>query len=127
MPHSRLRDALADVFEVPADVIDRVCVVERSRFARLHGQRIATTTRRGTIYLAGSGRRFVADPDLVLHEYFHVLRQWDTGVLTTWRYVRESLRRGYQNNRYEVEARAFTRRHVLAFARHLQSTDDAVA
>ena len=121
-----LRDALADVFDVPGDVIDRVRLVEQSRFARLHGRRVAATTRRGTIYLAGSGRRFVADPELVMHEYFHVLRQWDTGALTAWRYVRESLRRGYRNNRYEVEARMFTRRHLLAFAKRLQSTDDAI-
>lgn len=122
-----MRDALAEVFGVPPEVIDGVRLVEQSRFARLHGRRVAATTRRGTIYLAGSGRRFVADPELVMHEYFHVLRQWDTGALTTWRYVREALRRGYRNNRYEVEARAFTRQHVLAFAKRLRSTDDAVA
>ena len=116
-----LRNALAEVFEVPTDAIDRVHLVEQSRFARLHGRRVAATTRRGTIYLAGSGRRFVADPELVLHEYFHVLRQWDIGTLTTWRYVIEWLRRGYRSNRYEVEARAFTRRHVLAFAASLRS------
>ena len=115
-----MRDALAEVFDVPADVIDRVRLVEHSRFARLHGRHVAATTRTGTIYLAGSRRRFVADPDLVLHEYFHVLRQWNTGTLTTWRYVVESLRRGYRRNRFEVEARAFTRARVLAFAADLQ-------
>jgi len=122
-----MRDALAGVFGVAPEVIDGVRLVEQSRFARLHGRRVTATTRRGTIYLAGSVRRFVADPELVMHEYFHVLRQWDTGALTTWRYVRETLRRGYRNNRYEVEARAFTRQHVLAFAKRLRSTDDAVA
>ncbi len=120
---SKLRVALAEVFTVSPDVIDAVRLVERSRFARLHGRRVAATTRRGTIYLAGSGRRFVADPELVLHEYFHVLRQWDTGTLTTWRYVIDALRHGYHNNRYEIEARAFTRRHVLAFAASLQRED----
>ncbi len=111
-----LRDALAAVFDVSTDTIDRVRIVERSRFARLHGRRVAATTRRGVIYLAGSRKRFVADPELVLHEYFHVLRQWDTGTLTVWRYLRESLKHGYRGNRFEVEARAFTRQHVLAFA-----------
>ena len=120
-----MRDALAAVFEVAPEVIDAVRIVERSRFARLHGPRVAATTRRDTIYLAGSLKRFVADPDLVVHEYFHVLRQWGTGELTTWRYVLESLRKGYHRNRYEVEARAFTRRHVLAFATRLRGERDA--
>ena len=122
----RLRDALVDVFGVDAATIDRVRVVEQSRFARLHGRRIAATTRRDTIYVAGSARRFFADPELVLHEYFHVIAQWNTGALTTWRYLRESLRRGYRNNRFEVEARAFTRRHVLAFAASLNAPREVI-
>ncbi len=116
--------ALAETFAVPTDVIDAVRIVEQSRFARLHGRRVAATTRRGTIYLAGSGRRFAADLDLVLHEYFHVLRQWNSGSLTTWRYVLESFRRGYRDNRFEIEARTFVRRNVLAFAEGLRSHDD---
>ena len=111
-----MRDALAEIFELPPETIDAVRIVERSRFARLHGRHVAATTRKGVIYLAGSRRRFVADPELVLHEYFHVLRQWNTGAMTQWRYVRELMRNGYRANRYEVEARAFTRQHVLAFA-----------
>ena len=58
----------------------------------------------------------------MLHEYFHVLRQWNPGTLTTWRYVVESLKRGYRGNRYEVEARAFTRANVLGFAALLRET-----
>ena len=102
-------------------------IVEQSRFARMHGRRVAATTRRGVVYVAGSTRRFVADPELVLHEYFHVLRQWDAGTLTTWRYVVESLRRGYRDNRFEVEAREFTRRNVLAFVSRLRSVERAEA
>lgn len=117
-----MRDALAIIFDVPSDAITAVRIVPDSRFARLHGRHVAATTRPGVIYVAGSARRFFADPELVLHEYFHVLRQWNTGTLTRWRYVRELLRRGYRDNRYEVEARAFTRRHVLAFAGRLQAT-----
>lgn len=115
-----VRDALAETFGLPAGTIAAVRLVQQSHFARLHGRRVAATTRRGAIYLAGSGKRFASDPELVLHEYFHVLAQWNTGALTVWRYVVESLRRGYRNNRYEVEARAFTRRHVLAFAARLR-------
>jgi hypothetical protein len=50
-----------------------------------------------------------------------VIAQWNTGALTVWRYLRESLRRGYRDNRFEVEARAFTRRHVLAFVASIGS------
>lgn len=121
-----LRDALATVFDVTPSAIDAVRIVERSRFARLHGRRVAATTRKHTVYVAGSGRRFAADPELVLHEYFHVLRQWNSGTLTTWRYVRESLRHGYRDNRFEVEARRFTRTHLIAFAAALR-TDVATA
>ena len=55
-----------------------------------------------------SGAEFVANPDLLLHEYFHVLRQWGMGRLTHWRYVIESARRGYWANGYERETREFT-------------------
>ena len=109
------RDALAAIFDVPVDVVERVRIVECSRFARLHGPHVVATTRRGAIYLAGAGPRFAADPELVLHEYFHVLRQWNRGALTSWRYVVESARRGYRGNRFEVEARRFAAAHRVAF------------
>jgi hypothetical protein len=47
----------------------------------------------------------------VLHEYFHVLRQWRPRRLTLIRYVLEWLRRGYWRNRFEVEAREFAALH----------------
>lgn len=105
----RLCDLLAQLFEVPRETIARIHVIEHSRFARLHGRHVAATTRRNAIYLSGSGAAFVGDVEFVLHEYFHVVRQWNSGTLTVWRYLRESVRRGYAANRYEVEARAFAR------------------
>jgi hypothetical protein len=95
--------ALEKVFAEP---VGRVIVIEHSRYARLHRGMYATT-RPNLILLAISGAAFVADPELLLHEYFHVLRQWRTGHLTRWRYVVESSRCGYWNNRYEREAREF--------------------
>lgn len=56
------------------------------------------------------GRTIVVRPGarlsrrLVLHELAHV-RQWEEDPLFPVRYALESLRRGYRNNRYEVEAR----------------------
>jgi hypothetical protein len=85
--------------------IGHVKVIEHSWFARLHGA--FATTRPQRIYLAGSAEDFFNNPWLMLHEYCHVLRQWQTGSLTVRRYLIELLRRGYWNNRFEVEARAF--------------------
>jgi hypothetical protein len=83
-----------------------VRVIEHSWFARLHGGAVATT-RPGRIYLRGAAADFFANPWLMLHEYCHVVRQWQPGTLTAARYLLECLRRGYWNNRFEVEARAF--------------------
>ena len=95
--------ALERVFAEP---VGGVIVIEHSRYARLHRGACATT-RPNLILLAMSGAAFIADPELLLHEYFHVLRQWGRAHLTRWRYVMESARCGYWNNRYEREAREF--------------------
>jgi uncharacterized protein DUF4157 len=86
--------------------IDQVRVIEHSLFVRLHGRAIATTRRR-RIYLRGSAADFFQNPSLMLHEYCHVLKQWEPRTLTLWRYFAEWLRRGYWNNRFEIEAREF--------------------
>src|SRR5467141_1160974 len=91
--------------------VAQVRVIEHSWFARLHGRAVATT-RPGRIYLRGSAADFFADPWLMLHEYCHVIRQWQPGSLTAARYLLECLRRGYWNNRFEVEARAFADTHL---------------
>jgi hypothetical protein len=114
------RAALERLLGGPVDDIE---VVEDSWYARLHpGAR--ATTRRNCILLRGSVREFVTDPELMLHEYYHVLRQWNRGRLTLWRYVVEWLRRGYVENRYERHARRFAATRLAAFHR-LQSRADA--
>jgi hypothetical protein len=90
--------------------IAHVRVIEHSWFARLHGA--CATTRRQRIYLRGGAADFFGNPWLMLHEYCHVLRQWQTGSLTVPRYLLECLRRGYWNNRFEVEARQFADRNA---------------
>lgn len=89
------------------DDIVRVEVIEHSFFARLHWNSLATTRRR-RIYLRGNAKDFFNDPALVIHEYFHVMKQWEPRLLTLRRYVLESLKHGYWSNRFEVEARQFT-------------------
>lgn len=98
-----LEHALERLFGGP---LAEIKVIEHSWFTRLHGPAVATT-RPGRIYLRGSAAEFFANPWLVLHEYCHVIRQWQCGRLTVPRYLLECLRRGYWNNRFEVEAREF--------------------
>ncbi|HSQ69580.1 MAG TPA: DUF4157 domain-containing protein [Steroidobacteraceae bacterium] len=103
--------ALEELFGEPAQ---EVRLVENSRYARLHlGAR--ATTRRNRILLSGSLEDFLADPELVLHEYFHVLRQWNRGRLSIGGYLREWLRRGYWQNRYERQARRFAAMRLAAY------------
>jgi hypothetical protein len=99
--------ALEDVLR---ERVDYVRVVEYSLVARMHACDHATTRRRH-IYLRGSAADFFAKPELMLHEYFHVVKQWEPRRLTAWRYLWESLRRGYWGNRFEIEARAFAKEH----------------
>jgi hypothetical protein len=69
------------------------------------------TTRRNRILLRDSAEAFWRDPELVLHEYFHVLRQWQPRRLTIWKYIKEWLRHGYWHSCYEIEARQFAASH----------------
>lgn len=61
-----------------------------------------------TIHLYGTTKEnFLADERWVKHELCHVKQFAANGyVLFTIKYLWESLRVGYYNNRYEVEARA---------------------
>ncbi len=119
MPRTRelvpapVRAALEQVFGEPVDDVE---LVEHSWYARLHrGAR--ATTRRNRILLPGSVAEFLADPDLVLHEYYHVLRQWNRGRLSLLRYLGEWLRRGYLGSRYEREARRYARTRLARYLR----------
>jgi hypothetical protein len=113
----RLRASLVALL---GDDVDDVEIVENSWYAWLHfGAR--ATTRRNCILLRGTAREFFADPALVLHEYFHVLRQWNAGRLSTLAYLREWLRSGYWANRYERQARRFVDLRLAAFRERLDA------
>lgn len=118
---AELRRALEQTF---GDAVDEVILRERSLFARLHGSARATT-RRNTIYLRGSLEEFFGDPELMLHEYFHVLRQWNRGRMTLWGYLAEWRRRGYWQNRYERQARRFVALRLGAFRQALVASGAA--
>lgn len=102
-----LREQLLQLFGPEAL---QVRIVEYSWINALHGWPLAVT-RRDRIYLRWGLAEFAARPELVLHEYFHVIRQWNCGRLTVWRYLLQNLRHGYRGNPFEVEARAFAAAH----------------
>jgi hypothetical protein len=108
--------ALEHVFAQP---VDGVIVIENSLYARAH-LGMCATTRPNRILLAIGGAEFVANPELLLHEYCHVVRQWRPGHLTRSRYLLESARRGYWDNRFEREARAFAASAEADYRRYLQ-------
>ena len=113
----RLRTSLIALL---GEAVDDVEIIERSSYARLHfGAR--ATTRRNRILLRGSAAEFFADPELVLHEYFHVLRQWNRGRMSVASYLGEWLRRGYRDNRYERQARRYARLTLPALVARLRS------
>ena len=112
---SRLPRALQSaLIELLGDEAAEVELLERSWRVRWHPRALATT-RRNRIYLRGSIEEFSRDAELVLHEYFHVLGQWRPRQLTRWRYVWEWLRRGYRENRFEVEARDYVDKNLRPF------------
>jgi hypothetical protein len=108
-----VRTRLRAVFGADAP-LEQVRIIEFSLIARLHLRAVATTRPR-RIYLRGSAREFFADPQLVLHEFCHVLLQWETGRLTVVGYLLECARRGYWRNRFEIEARDFARAQLRLY------------
>jgi hypothetical protein len=121
-----VRESLLPLF---GEDVDKVQVVEHSLYAWLHVRAVATTRRR-RVYLRRDAESFFDDPKLVLHEYFHVLKQWEQRELSIWKYLVESFRRGYWDNRFEIEAREFTDDEHLRFrallARHRAAHDNGV-
>jgi hypothetical protein len=114
--------ALETLFDEP---VTHVRIVPVSWYARLHVG-MAATTRAGRILLRGSAAEFCADPELLLHEFYHVLRQWQPQRLSIWRYLWESLRRGYWHNAFELETREFVAENLPRF-RALLATHGAAA
>ena len=110
-PPKDVQQALEALF---GESVSRIKVIQYSIFVRFHWRAIATT-RRNRIYLRGSGKEFFSDGPLLLHEYFHVIRQWGTGDMTIPRYLLECFRRGYWDNRFEVEAREFTDSEIFRY------------
>jgi hypothetical protein len=110
--------ALEKIFE---ESVGGVRIVEHSLYARAH-LGMSATTRPNLILLAISGPEFIANSEMVLHEYFHVLRQWRTGYLNRRRYLLESMRSGYWENRFEREAREFSAQALGRYSGYLRAS-----
>lgn len=86
-------------------------IVEKSLFARiarmvLKSSNVAMVLGK-TIHLSGVDRSsFLKDEGWVAHELCHIRQFREHGFYRfLWLYLRESMRVGYYNNKYEVEAR----------------------
>lgn len=94
---------------VPAHLVPPGVVLRRGRLvtriggllARMGAPAAAVTLRRTIIVDPGA----TLTPSLLTHELVHV-RQWQEDPLFPLRYTLATLRHGYWNNPYEVEARA---------------------
>ena len=86
-------------------------IKENSWLAKLAAKKLNTKTVAmvlgKTIHLYGSTKEnFLADERWVKHEFCHIKQFTAHGyVMFTIKYLWESLRVGYYNNKYEVEAR----------------------
>jgi hypothetical protein len=64
---------------------------------------VSGVTLWSTVWL---GSRAPLDPELLLHELRHVA-QFQSVPAFPFRYLWESVRRGYERNRFEADARAY--------------------
>jgi hypothetical protein len=69
---------------------------------------VAGITLGRTIFLAPATR---LEPELLLHEFRH-FQQFSEGRTFPFRYIWQSLTRGYHANRYEADARSYAARRL---------------
>src|SRR5262249_50021183 len=110
---------IAEILGVPPEVIDRIRIIEYADRIELQGNTIAVT-RQDLIMLKFSGDSFFGDLETVLHEYFHVIYQWDNGMkfgdyLAASRSAAAQGLDPYYDNAYEVAARWFASRYKDQF------------
>ena len=91
-----------------------VSVSGSSLYAKLLG--VVATTDKNAIFLNSkyvTCDGFWKDTSLVLHEYYRVLKQWNTGDMIVGSYLLESLGKDdkWAENKYEIAANAFASTH----------------
>lgn len=103
-----LGSRMAPPREIPPELIPAGVVFRRGGLVPAIGGMLARM--KGPAAAVTLGRTIVVRPGvrlsarLLVHELTHV-RQWEEDRLFPVRYTLETLRRGYRNNRYELEAR----------------------
>ncbi|MEO5902672.1 MAG: DUF4157 domain-containing protein [Gemmatimonadaceae bacterium] len=114
-----LKELFGDHLALPRELIDRYPEFAELRFRRgglplrvggwMLGQAtVAAITLGRTIFLAPATR---LDPELLLHELRHV-QQYSERRTFPFRYIWESLRRGYHANCFEADARSYAARRI---------------
>ncbi|HJU64069.1 MAG TPA: hypothetical protein VJ596_00265 [Gemmatimonadaceae bacterium] len=104
---------------LPESVLARYPELAHARFRRgglplrvggwaLGQSSVAAITLWRTIFLAPCTH---LEPELLLHELRHV-HQFQASLSFPIRYLWESLRRGYRQNRFELDARSFARERL---------------
>lgn len=94
-------------------------IVEHSTLARIarffFGSRRIAMVLGNTIHLSGVDReRFISDRKWLIHELIHVEQYRRNGFLKfLFLYLLESIRHGYYQNRFEIEARAAEERGII--------------
>ena len=94
-------------------------IVEHSLLARIarffFGSRRIAMVLGNTIHLSGVDReRFISDRKWLIHELIHVEQYRRNGFLKfLFLYILESIRHGYYQNRFEIEARAAEEKGVI--------------
>jgi RHS repeat-associated protein len=95
-----MRVCLEKLFETPVDQVKIIRMPGKHLFG------MAAETRKNRIFIWIPCNTFLDRHELVLEEYFHVIRQWNTGRLTELKYLWEA-RKGREKNKWELEAEDF--------------------
>ena len=111
-----MREALERIFG--EDSTKDIEIIYRPWYVRLHGISGGSVTRPERIYTDLPPEQFFGDEFHILHEHYHVIRQWRTGDMTRPRYVWEGLKEG-RSNKFEREADAFARKNEGILRREL--------
>lgn len=117
--NAALRGLFGEDLTLPEGLVERYPELATLRFRRgglplrvggwMLGQAtVAAITLGRTIFLAPATR---LDPELLLHEFRHV-QQFSERRTFPFRYIWQSLRRGYHANRYEADARSYAARRL---------------
>ncbi len=110
-PGSQMKECLEKIL---GENVGSVEVNVDSTFARMHG--VYATTRKNAIYVNDTCDGFFGNPFTILEEYYHVLKQWNTGRLTLLGYIAANIADGgYDKNRWEIEAKTFASNNLEAY------------